>query len=482
MRWTIRKKFTVSFLILFTVAAILFTSFLSNFIEEQALATIENDVLKLQHTTREYLKQFQELHPGETAIFSVHGQPLSRTLSELYGQSVALYTPEGHFITEAVPVDSTLLMSQKKHEPNVDHTSSTELRNAFDNKASYTIAHLDGGSIVRFAYPVYLQDEFYGVVRFTADYTNLFSHNEQLIQHFRFLAIILFFGVFCIALWLTQQIIKPLKTLTEATKRVANRTFNAVRMKPSTDEVGELAKHFTAMQDEINRYVSKIEEEKEKVLQLEKERTRLFQNVTHELKTPLTAISGYAQLIGEEDFDDKLFLQKAAAKIYSESTRLNTMINELLEFSKSQSTIRKPQHFPITPLVKSVVEELQFTSGQEIRFKGVPLYVKGVPEELERVLVNVIGNALKHGQQPVTVTVDQSIVVTNRCEEIPPGILQHLFEPFVHRQHKQSHGLGLFIAKQVTELNGGTLSFTYENQVVSVEIILATTRQHSGES
>jgi C4-dicarboxylate-specific signal transduction histidine kinase len=73
-------------------------------------------------------------------------------------------------------------------------------------------------------------------------------------------------------------------------------------------------------------------------------------------------------------------------------------------------------------------------------------------------------------------------LVSNLCEDIPPEILQHLFEPFVHRKHKESHGLGLFIAKQLTELNGGTLSFTYEDQVVSVEILLATTQQHLGES
>jgi nitrogen fixation/metabolism regulation signal transduction histidine kinase len=270
MKWSIRKKFNISFLILFTISAMVFTYFLGNFMENQALTTIENDVIKLQHTTREYLKQFKELHQEEKDLLAAYGQPLTHTLSELYDHSVALYTPEGRFITEATPINSELLMTQKKHEPNVSETSSKELIGAFDNKASYTITTLDQGTIVKFAYPVYLEDEFYGVVRFTADYTSLFSHNEQLIQHFRILTFTLLFGVFCIALWLTQQIIKPLRTLTEATKQVANRSFAAVTMNPSTDEVGELTKQFAAMQAEINRYVSKVEEEKEKVLQLEK--------------------------------------------------------------------------------------------------------------------------------------------------------------------------------------------------------------------
>ena len=67
---------------------------------------------------------------------------------------------------------------------------------------------------------------------------------------------------------------------------------------------------------------------------LEKSRTSFFNNVTHELKTPLATISGYAQIIGEEDFDDPVFLRKATGNIRLESERLNRMVIELIELSK----------------------------------------------------------------------------------------------------------------------------------------------------
>ena len=475
MKWTIRRKFFSSFLVLFSIATIVFNYYLSEFIDNQTELTIENDVAKLQHTSKEYLKQFQQLHPNEGTLFSTYGQSLTQTFSKLYKHSVAIYSPDGTFVTEVIPVSSQLLMAQKKHEENLNDTSSEELKRAFNNKAAYTISHVSKGTIIKFAYPVYLHDEFYGVIRFTADYSALFTHNEQLLQHFRVLTMALFFGVFCIALLLTQQIIKPLRQLTIATKQLANRTFDNLTLKPSSDEVGQLATQFSKMQKEINMHISQIEAEKEKVLKLEKERLTLFQNVTHELKTPLTTISGYAQIIGEKDFNDPLFLQKAAQKINSESTRLNQMVNELLTFSKAQTGMRKSEVFDVSKLVSSIIDDIQLTTGQKISFSSKPLLVNGVQDEIKQVLINVIQNAVKHGEQPITVIVNQTIQISNTCKEIPPVVLQHLFEPFIHRKSKDSHGLGLFIAKQLTELNNGTLTFNYKHQLVTVEIHLVTT-------
>ena len=149
MKWTIRRKFFTSFLVVFSIATIVFNYYLSEFIENQTELTIENDVAKLQHTSKEYVKQFQQLHPDETALFSTYGQSLTQTFSKLYNHSVAIYSPDGTFVTEVIPVNSQLLMAQKKHEENLNDNSSEELKRAFTNKAAYTISHVLKGTVIK---------------------------------------------------------------------------------------------------------------------------------------------------------------------------------------------------------------------------------------------------------------------------------------------------------------------------------------------
>src|SRR5690606_17203226 len=161
-----------------------------------------------------------------------------------------------------------------------------------------------------------------------------------------------------------------------------------------------------------------IEREKEKVLLLEEKRTTFFQNITHEFKTPLTTISGYAQIIGEREFNDIEFLQKASVKIRTESERLNEMVTQLLALSKYQSTVLDTPHemLDVYPIMQSVCEDLQLKADRnnvKIHLKGHPYIVLGNPGEIRQLLLNVIDNAILHGTPggSVDINVDEEIMV-----------------------------------------------------------------------
>lgn len=487
MKWTIRKKFFLGFLLLFTIAALLFNEIIEKTIENNTMTVIQNDLTKLQHTSKEYIKQFSQLHNAKEDLFTEHGNTIVQELSKLHAQSVAVYKADGQFLYEAVPVNIPILMENQKYETNINENSSNELQQAFQNKAAYTPKKLTKGTIIYFAYPVYIQDELYGVLRFTGDYSEMYKHNQQLMHSFTFLTIILFVGVFVISLLLTSRIIKPIRTLTNATKRIADGDYSMNTSIHTSDEIGELATQFQHMQNEIRQQIHVIESEKEKVLVLEKKRTDFFHNVTHELKTPLATISGYAQIIGENDFDDAIFLKKAAHKIRSESNRLNDMVSQLLSFSKAQSetTVKNEEVFDLFPMIQSICEDLQLKANKytmPIHLTGQSFMMYGNKDKMRQVIINVIDNAIKHGlsNHPIEVSVNNQITIINHSDPIPPNIIAHAFEPFIHTVAKGSHGLGLFICAQIIEQYNGTILFYYQQPQAFVKIILprlATNRQ-----
>lgn len=478
MKWTIRKKFLIGYFILFTFAAFIVQQMMKDSLEVNSQVLIESDMAGLQHTTREYSKQFAQIHPVEADFFSVYGSKIAQELSKLQKQSVAAYDQQGNFIYEAVPFYQPLLTENQVFQTNSQESDYPELAAAFSNKASFTRQDVDGGTLIYFAYPLYIQDEFMGVLRFTADYTDLFERNESILKSFTILIVSLFIGVFLISLVITTQITKPLVQLTKATRQVAEGNYDAEVHVHSKDELAVLATSFNDMQQSIEQQIERVEEEKNKVLLLEKTRTSFFNNVTHELKTPLATISGYAQIIGEPDFDDPAFLHKAAKNIRLESERLNRMVVDLIELSKSETDdlLKEQKPIKLLPLLTSICEDMGMKAKREkmrIEVVGSDCVVFGNQDELRQVFINIVDNAIKYGvpNTEITVTVTESTVtVRNASNPVPEQIALHVFDPFIHTKGIGSSGLGLTIVKQLITKHNGAISFDYEEGLVTISI------------
>lgn len=482
MRWTIRKKFLLGYAILFAVAALIVHQVMKISLEENSMAAIENELTKLQHTTREHIKQFTLHSPPKDDLFKEHGSLIAGQLSKLHKQSVALYDPAGRFLYEDIPIDQPLLVESQKFQANIEDNDDPELTHAFSKKAAFTRVDVQNGTLIYFAYPLYIDDQFHGVFRFTGDYTALFSHNQKVLQSLTILTISLFIGVLLISLLLTSQIIQPLLKLTRATKEVATGNFNIQLQVKTKDELEVLATSFNDMQRKVKAHIEMVEHEKEKVMLLEKGRTAFFNNVTHELKTPLATISGYAQIIGEDDFEDTAFLQKAANKIQSESDRMNTMVIELIELSKSESEIqlKKQETVHLSPLLQAICEDMRLKARKhqmQLDLDAEDFIVYGHQDELRQVIINILDNAIKYGVNGEKISISSTggiITVTNKSTPIPEAIIAHAFEPFIYTKGKGSSGLGLYICKQIISQHNGTISFHYENgqAIISIQLPL----------
>jgi signal transduction histidine kinase len=471
------------------LAAFIVDRVMKDSLEANSTVMITNEVTKLQHTTREHIKQFALIHPPEQDLFKEYGGVIAQELSKLHGQNVALYDRDGLFLYEAIAIDERLLVENQTFQTNLNANSNEELKAAFSNKAAFTRVDVPGGNLVYFSYPVYLHDQLYGVFRFTGDYTNLFAANKTILHSFRVLIICLFVGVFLLSSLLTSRMIKPLRRLTAATKKVAAGDYGVDVQVKTRDELEELATSFNDMQQHIKRQIETIEQEKEKVVQAEKSRTSFFNNVTHELKTPLATISGYAQIIGEDDFDDPAFLRKATEKIRLESDRLNRMVIELIELAKRDATPvskkREPVH--LLPFVESICEDMTLKAQKRqmaIDVQGEDFVVFGNRDELKQVFLNVLDNAMKYGVNGTRIAVSimaGMVTVTNVCDPVPRQIALHAFEPFIHTKGEGNSGLGLYICKQIIEQHNGTINFEDDNGQVTLSIFLPH-RQQDGNN
>jgi signal transduction histidine kinase len=236
------------------------------------------------------------------------------------------------------------------------------------------------------------------------------------------------------------------------------------------DEIARLDATFTQMSE-------RIVEQVEKLKQTDRLRRELIANVSHDLRTPLTALHGYIETLlikgGELSVErQREYLETALRS----SERLSKLVSELFELAKLDSRVEplKREAFSVADLMQDVVAEFQLVAQRQ----GVSLQARvddelrpvlGDIELIERVLQNLIENAIRHTPAGGEVTVEArrqddavDIAVSDNGCGIPDEDLPYIFDRFYRarsasNQGAQGAGLGLAIAKRIMELHGSSI-------------------------
>ncbi|GEM_PF-3122557 len=227
-----------------------------------------------------------------------------------------------------------------------------------------------------------------------------------------------------------------------------------------------------------------LEEARKAAEEANKAKTRFLQNMSHEMRTPLNGVLGYAELI--RDTDPKGIHRSYAEKIIEESRNLLDLINQILDLSKIEAGKLTLEFIPfdLEDLIRSVYDILvPLAEKKQILFRlslspNLPFHLKGDPVRLRQILLNLVGNAIKFTHQGwVELRVEQQEAIEDRVillfiiQDTGIGISKEfqsaIFESFTQAQVGLSKpyggtGLGTTIAKQLTELMGGSISFTSE--------------------
>ena len=279
------------------------------------------------------------------------------------------------------------------------------------------------------------------------------------------------------AIWfMSKRITKPLLELTEISRRMSNLDFEARYEGGGEDEIGTLGENFNKMSEELEHTISELktannelQEDIEQKKQIDEMRKEFLSNVSHELKTPIALIQGYAEGLKECINDDAESREFYCEVIMDESAKMNNMVKKLLtlnqlEFGNDQTAMER---FDLTDLVRGVVQAAQLLADQkeaQIAFPQVePVYVWGDEFKVEEVVTNYVSNALNHvdGDKKIEVKIMRKdnhvrLSVFNTGKPIPEEDLDKIWIKFykVDKARTREYGgsgIGLSIVKAIME-------------------------------
>ena len=281
--------------------------------------------------------------------------------------------------------------------------------------------------------------------------------------------VILVFTSLSVGLWIYRSIATPLVKLRKATRNIKDGNLDFVLDVEGTDEFSELCRDF----EEMRRRLKESAEEK---IILDKENKELISNISHDLKTPLTAVKGYVEGIMDGVADTPEKMDRYVRTIYNKTNEMDHLINELTFYSKID-TNRIPYTFSklnVEDYFSDCAEEI----GLELETRGIQLcYANYVDrsvqviadgEQIRRVIHNIIGNAIKYMDKAKGViqirVKDVGDFVQVEIEDNGKGIaskdLAYIFDRFYRtdvsrNSSKGGSGIGLSIVKKIMEDHGG---------------------------
>lgn len=275
----------------------------------------------------------------------------------------------------------------------------------------------------------------------------------QALQHNFFQRLLIVFIVGAIAAvllsyFLTNKLVTPLTKLKGQLKKIERRKFDELKPIKATGEIKEVEQSVYEMAAELERYV--------------KSQQAFFQNASHELKTPLMTIQGYAEGIRDKVFEEEE-QEKGLEMMVTEVDRLKMIINEMILLAKldSEQEAYQPEQVKSEELIEQVLDRtLPMVNEKGITLKshvdsGSSVYVD--QEKLLRALLNITFNAIRHADSRVDITVNKAeIVIEDDGDGIAEEMIPHIFHRFVKGKNGET-GLGLAISRAIIERSGGKI-------------------------
>lgn len=330
-----------------------------------------------------------------------------------------------------------------------NHGTRPEVSEAFDQGEGYAIRKSDTLNKDTFYYAVLLDnDTVLRVAKETGSVWNIVGKSIP------FIAVIVVFMIVITTLsarYLTKSIVSPIE-----------------QMAKDMDHM-ELAQGY----EEVQPLINTIREQHADIIQSTKTRQEFTANVSHELKTPLTAISGYAELI-ENGMVNEEDVCRFAKEIHNNSKRLLALINDTIHLSELDSGECKleKQEIDLYELAENTVNMLQFQAEKQevmLSFWGEHGKVSVNETMMEEVIYNLIDNAIRYNRRPGTVDVivrntekTVEVSVTDTGIGISKEHQERIFERFYrvdksHSRETGGTGLGLAIVKHILDLHDADL-------------------------
>jgi signal transduction histidine kinase len=288
------------------------------------------------------------------------------------------------------------------------------------------------------------------------------------------MVVILIITAVVLSLWVYSGVSTPLDHLTQATREIRDGNFDYELKPEGVEEIRELCEVFEEMRVQLKN----ANEEK---IEVDRQNRELISNISHDLKTPITAVKGYVEGIMDGVADTPEKMDRYIRTIYNKAIEMDRLINELTFYSKI-NTNRIPYNFSkvnVQGYFADAAEDLE----TELAAKNVAFsYTNTVPadvtviadvEQMRRVISNIIGNSVKYMDKPVktiALNVRQSgseveAEIADNGRGIAAKDLGNVFDRFYRtdasrNSGKGGSGIGLSIVKKIVEDHGGRVWVT----------------------
>ena len=285
-----------------------------------------------------------------------------------------------------------------------------------------------------------------------------------------------------LTIWNYRSIITPIKKLEMATQNIKEGNLDFTLEIDSNDEIGELCQNFEEMRQ-------RLKDSAEEKLASEKENRVLISNIAHDLKTPITAVKGYSEGLMDGVADTPEKRDKYIKTIYNKANEMDLLLNELTLYSKID-TNRIPYNFSkinVMEYFDDCVEEIGLDLEAKniglsyFNYAGDDVQIIADPEQLKRVIHNIINNSIKYLDKPkgfINIRVkDVGDFIQVEIEDNGKGIakkdLPYIFDRFFRADTSRNSatggsGIGLSIVRKIIEDHGGKIWATSKEETGTI--------------
>lgn len=282
-----------------------------------------------------------------------------------------------------------------------------------------------------------------------------------LTSQFVFVTIGVLFLSFLIGYLISKKISKPIIKLNKAAKEMAKGEY---------DVVFETGEHIT----ELNELANTLNYTRNELAGTEELRRELLANISHDLKTPLTMMKAYAEMVRDLSYQDEKKRTEHLNVIIEESDRLNLLVNDILELSRMQSNIDllDMETFDLSKLMHLIVKRFEIlTETENYHFEVIGkkrCMVYADQKKIEQVIYNLIGNAINYtgDDKIVKIKIEDKnehirVSIIDTGKGIKPDELNKIWDKYYksdkkHKRNAYGTGIGLSIVKQILENHGAT--------------------------
>ena len=423
-------------------------------------------------------EQIDLLSGNQTQVFNRLTQGIQEEIREAVGENTDLFEEPAYLskVNEELRDKYSYLVIRKGKD--ITFCGSEDGRELCERLAPYGDQGSMAGSIYMDGEEQHLvkqidfrfSDDSQGSVFIVTNVGNYVPEIKALLGEMLLLGVLIisFMGGLLI-MWIYRSLLRPLHKLQEATKQIRDGNLDFTLDVDDEDEIGMLCQDFEEMR-------LRLKESQEEKLQYDKESKELISNISHDLKTPITAVKGYVEGIMDGVADTPEKMDRYVRTIYNKTNEMDHLINELTFYSKID-TNRIPYTFSklnVEDYFSDCAEEL----GLEMETRGIELvyanYVeKGVQviadgEQIRRVIHNIVSNAIKYMEKPRGIiqlrVKDVGDFIQVEIEDNGKGIaakdLPYIFDRFYRtdvsrNSSKGGSGIGLSIVKKIMEDHGG---------------------------